>query len=156
MRSLAFLLLWAVKAHEGHALVDPLFDPKAELPSLNPELIQAQARNNFTGFFSVKDNLLVMNKTATANTVGWYLASAFLAYTLYYTYETNNPSTESKIGSVLTSFLPTLEKSSDKSKAEKTCDCETYCTNKYYYGDGNYNAEYTEGENYSDYYRKRR
>ena len=148
MKSLAILLSLAVKAHEGHAL---LFDSKdSELPTLNPELIQAQARNNFTGFFHVNDNLIALNKTATASTVGWYLASAFLAYTLYYTYETNNPSTESKIGSVLGSILPTLEKASEKSPANQ-CDCETYCTNKYYYGDGNYNTEYTE----ENYYRKR-
>ena len=92
----------------------------------------------FNATSNLADNLLVLNKTTTADSVGFYLASAFLAYTMLYTYEENNPSSKSKVDSVFGFFS-----NSDKDKKEKSsgisdsknCDCETYCSNKYYYGE---------------------
>ena len=105
-----------------------------------PSLSSASEPKTFFNVTSntLADNLLVLNKTTTAESVGFYLASAFLAYTMLYTYEENNPSSKSKVDSVFGFFS-----NSDKDKKEKSsgisdsknCDCETYCSNKYYYGE---------------------
>ena len=106
-------------------------------PSLSSASSEPKTFFNVTSN-TLADNLLVLNKTTTANSVGFYLASAFLAYTMLYTYEENNPSSKSKVDSVFGFF----SNSGDKDKKEKSsagdsknCDCETYCSNKYYYGE---------------------
>lgn len=87
----------------------------------------------FNATSNLADNLLVLNKTTTADSVGFYLASAFLAYTLLYTYEENNP--QSKVDSVFGFFSSNKDKKEKSSNIDKNCDCETYCSNKYYYGE---------------------
>ena len=132
MKSLVFTL--AVMIESCHAFF---------YPSLSSETQQPKTFFNVTTNSNFGDNLLVLNKTHTANSVGFYLASAFLAYTLLYTYEENNPS--SKVDSVLGFFKNSQQKS--RKAATENCDCETYCTNKYYYP-----ADY---ENNQNYYSKR-
>ena len=119
MKSLALIL--AVSVTPSHAFFS--------YPSLSSDTASPKTFFNVTS--NIGDNLLVLNKTHTANSVGFYLASAFLAYTLLYTYEENNPS--SKVDSVLGFFKNNEVPQSKGFQKERDCDCETYCTNKYYY-----------------------
>lgn len=118
MKSLALILLAVTPSHAFFSY-----------PSLSSD--NASPKTFFNVTSNIGDNLLVLNKTHTANSVGFYLASAFLAYTLLYTYEENNPS--SKVDSVLGFFKNNEVPKSKGFQKERDCDCETYCTNKYYY-----------------------
>ena len=104
--------------------------------------------------FNVSDvnNFLVLNKTNIAVNTGLALFTAFLIGTAAYSIEENSVS--SKIDDVLDGIFVNIEDTTNEilqeqvesakakkvKKARKQCDCETYCTNKYYYGDGNYDA----------------
>ena len=120
---------------------------------------------NFTTSLN-SGSLTVLNKTNVANAVGIVLTSAFLAGTLVYTLEETRAA-----GSKLSNRLDSLfswtnlneeqqESDSDyetptepsnnqanrrrkKKKVDHSCqDCETYCTNKYYYGSADHPYDY--------------
>lgn len=87
----------------------------------------------------------VVNKTTTAYATGFILASAFLAGTLVYNLEESKAKNRqgqqqkltSRVDDLFSSFFsePDNEASSSNKRVDQQCDCETYCTNKYYYGD---------------------
>ena len=124
----------------------------------------------------------VVNKTLLGYGTGFLLASAFFLHTMAYTLE-NSSSAQSKNSekSPLNLFVESIfgprerfhdededdddnemggnRRRSDKLKSKKArkdsdkCDCETYCTNKYYYGDGNYEPNYANSNvDYSTWY----
>ena len=105
-------------------------------------------------------NLVVVNKTNVAYATGIVLASAFLAYTLVYSLEDESASKKlatsksetSRIDNLLSGFFSSDSQNSEDGgqKSADKCDCETYCSNKYYYGDPYYDASNT---NY-DYYQQ--
>ncbi len=121
---------------------------------------------NFTTSLN-SGSLTVLNKTNVANAVGIVLTSAFLAGTLVYTLEETRAA-GSKLSNRLDSLFKTswtnlddLQESQDyetatepsknqanrrsrkKKKVDHSCqDCETYCTNKYYYGSADHPYDY--------------
>ena len=143
--------------------------------ALNDLAQQHRTFNNISGFFgwdsATTSNNLALNKSSLAINTGLALVTAFLIGHSVYTAE--ETSAKSKLDDIFDgSFLfgnPAAEDSeekenfkggSGKKKAKKAkkkarkqdCDCETYCTNKYYYGDGNYDASYASSNDYSTYY----
>ena len=129
-------------------------------------------------------SLAVVNKTTAAYTAGVILASAFLAGTLIYTLEENQASSSSsaklsnRVDGFLSDFFATADdagiaddsaadsaamaagkkgKKRRKKKVEPSTDCsdcETYCYNKYYYGDPYhaYDTPTADGSTYSKRY----
>ena len=130
---------------------------------LVPQLAE-RAFFNYTTVASA-GNLAVINKTTTAYAAGIILASSFLAGTLIYNLEENRSSSAKLSNRESDGFLSTFfssdsasdnltENDSDSEGSKKgrkrrkkkvdgnseaeavVCnDCETYCSNKYYYGD---------------------
>ena len=127
-----------------------------------PQLAE-RAFFNYTTVASA-GNLAVINKTTTAYAMGIILASSFLAGTLIYNLEENRSSSAKLSNRESDGFLSTFfssdsassddltENDSDSEGSKKgrkrrkkkvdgnseavVCnDCETYCSNKYYYGD---------------------
>ena len=128
-----------------------------------PQLAE-RAFFNYTTVASA-GNLAVINKTTTAYAAGIILASSFLAGTLIYNLEENRSSSAKLSNRESDGFLSTFFSSSDSSASDDltendsdsegskkgrkrrkkkvdgnseavVCnDCETYCSNKYYYGD---------------------
>ena len=128
-----------------------------------PQLAE-RAFFNYTTVASA-GNLAVINKTTTAYAAGIILASSFLAGTLIYNLEENRSSSAKLSNRESDGFLSTFfssdsssssddltENDSDSEGSKKgrkrrkkkvdgnseavVCnDCETYCSNKYYYGD---------------------
>ena len=127
--------------------------------------------------------LAVVNKTTAAYTAGVILASAFLAGTLVYTLEENSSAKSSsaklsnRVDGFLSDFFATADdariaddsadsaamaagkkgKKRRKKKVEPSTDCsdcETYCYNKYYYGDPYhaYDMPTADGSTYSKRY----
>ena len=90
-------------------------------------------------------SLLVLNKTTVANTAGYFLVSAFLMGSLIYAQE--EAAASAKAGG---SHQPINLVDQILGARQQHCDCEVYCTNKYYYGQ--YGGG---GEEYSSYYTKR-
>jgi hypothetical protein len=148
-----------------------------------PEVAQRTFFNYTT--LGTSGSLAVVNKTTAANTVGVILASAFLAGTLIYTLEENQASSSSaklsnRVDGFLSDFFSASSSANDdsdsdddskqaraggkkdkkrrKKKVEKTdcSDCETYCYNKYYYGDPyhTYGTPTADGSTYSKRYAK--
>ena len=127
-----------------------------------PQLAE-RAFFNYTTVASA-GNLAVINKTTTAYAAGIILVSSFLAGTLIYNLEENRSSSAKLSNRESDGFLSTFfssdssasddltENDSDSEGSKKgrkrrkkkvdgnseavVCnDCETYCSNKYYYGD---------------------
>ena len=128
-----------------------------------PQLAE-RAFFNYTTVASA-GNLAVINKTTTAYAAGIILVSSFLAGTLIYNLEENRSSSAKLSNRESDGFLSTFFSSSDSassndltendsdsegskkgrkrrkkkvdgnSEAVVCNDCETYCSNKYYYGD---------------------
>ena len=125
-----------------------------------PQLAE-RAFFNYTTVASA-GNLAVINKTTTAYAAGIILVSSFLAGTLIYNLEENRSSAKlsnRESDGFLSTFFSSdsasdnlTENDSDSegskkgrkrrkkkvdgnSEAEVCNDCETYCSNKYYYGD---------------------
>lgn len=147
-------LMVLFKANEGQAFNFQDFAmPKID-ETLAAAVSGAEPRNNITGFIGLADNLVVLNKTVIGNGVGIILAAAFAAGTLIYTLDENSATFASakdsfaetfSLNSILARADVDDEKQSKKSKAKKAkgCDCEAYCSNKYYFGDGNWDASDT-------------
>ena len=128
-----------------------------------PQLAE-RAFFNYTTVASAS-NLAVINKTTTAYAAGIILVSSFLAGTLIYNLEENRSSSAKLSNRESDGFLSTFFSSSDSASSDDltendsdsegskkgrkrrkkkvdgnseavVCnDCETYCSNKYYYGD---------------------
>merc|ERR1712223_49007 len=139
-----------------------------------PEVAQRTFFNYTT--LGTSGSLAVGNKTISANSVVVILASAFLAGTLIYTLEENQASSaklSNRVDGFLSDFFSASSSANDdsdddskqaraggkkdkkrrKKKVEKTdcSDCETYCYNKYYYGDPyhTYDTPTADGSTYS-------
>ena len=138
---------------------------------------------NYTTLAST-GNLAVINKTTTALAAGVILASTFLAGTMIYTLEENRSSSaklSNRVDGFLSDFFSSQFSSDDydedesdtamsrseggkkkgrkrrkkKVDSEPVCnDCETYCYNKYYYGDPyhSYETPSADGSTYSKRY----
>ena len=125
----------------------------------------------------------VVNKTLLGYGTGFLLASAFFLHTMAYTLENSSSAqSKNSEKTPLNIFVESIfgprerfhdededdddddmggnRRRSDNKKSKKArkvsadkCDCETYCTNKYYYGDGNYEPNYANSNvDYSTWY----
>ena len=156
-------MLCVLMAAAGSSLISVSHAWDFKLPKSLDSVPQLAERTffNYTTVAS-SGNLAVINKTATAYAAGIILASSFLAGTLIYNLEENrSKSSSAKLSNresdgFLSTFFSSNSASDDltendsdgegskkgrkrrkkKVEEELVCnDCETYCSNKYYYGD---------------------
>ena len=157
-------MLCVLMAAAGSVLISGSHAWDFKLPKSLDSVPQLAERTffNYTTVAS-SGNLAVINKTTTAYAAGIILASSFLAGTLIYNLEENRSSSAKLSNRESDGFLSTFfssdsasddltENDSDSEGSKKgrkrrkkkvdgnseavVCnDCETYCSNKYYYGD---------------------
>lgn len=95
----------------------------AELRDEALELFNAESKDgNITGFLGLNPSYYPVNRTDTANLVVGGLVTLFSLSAIMTNFF---PSAESRMDSLLTSLVGRAD--------EDSCNCEAYCTNKYYY-----------------------
>jgi hypothetical protein len=156
----AILLLSTFEVVQGYSFyppINPVLDPDLAIDLKRPRTF------NVSGIFgtnTLQTNVAVLNKTVVANSVVAVMLAGIGAYHFLYHLE-DGPFSKDSLGlNKDSSDDPGLfdylglgglfggtsksddEKSKKKSKKsrksdDESCDCESYCSNKYYYGDGN-------------------
>ena len=148
--------------------VNPVLDPDLAIDLKKvPRTLNV---SGIFGTNTLQTNVAVLNRTVVANSVVAVMLAGIGAYHFLYHLD-DGPFSKANLGldkdssddpGLFDYLLPDLgalfggssksdedaddKKSKKKAKKSRksdddTCDCESYCTNKYYYGDGNYDPQ---------------
>ena len=163
-----FLQNEVVHGYSFYPPVNPVLDPDLAIDLKRPRTFNV---SGIFGTNTLQTNVAVMNRSVVANSVVAVMLTSIAAYHFLYHLEdgpfskdslglskdssTSDPGLFDYLIPDLGALFGVTSKSDEddddekaKKKAKKSrkddsesCDCESYCTNKYYYGDGNYDPQ---------------